>query len=363
MSGELNIGRERGVGVYMKAKNKKGADMKLALWLKISNATLMSADGGRLDPARVQAFWNFCNMLSSCGKVTFVSRGESDENLRDQFSGVDSSNPVALSRYIFMLGEKGRICRTDGNFIDPENTSPDTFRRICGQIRRALENADQGSTKRVERMQLFLRDNPEFCNAFKSECEDDLTEKYRKLDDDGRRAVNMCYLSILHAINTASYRSQSGFLSTTVDPYVADRFGHGIVLFGWIPKHSMVQRTFRHDVCMAEMAVPKRSGLPYCRSTAYPEQREISVLYGLLPHFIIGFAVRSRFYVNPAVFRTMERLNGCETMRELQQIRRSVISHGIEVDQTEFMDQFMQTAYRRYFVFDGERYSHCDRDR
>lgn len=347
----------------MEEKSRSGMSMKNAFWLKIGGARLMGADGNRLDAGQVLSFWNLCNMLGSSGGVTFVGRGESDENLRAQFLGTDSSDPVMLSSYIFVLGEKGRICRHDGDFTDPEDISPDAFRRMCGLIHSAVADAGHGSAGRVGRMARFADENPEFFRGFGHGYDaDSLVRKYGRLDAESRRAVNMCYLSMLHTINASSYRSQSGFISMTGDGGTAERFGRGLVLVGWIPAGRGVARIFMHDNCRKEMRVPRESGLPYCRSAVYPEQREISVLYGLLPHFIIGFFVRNSFYVNPAVFDTMAAFAGIDSMREMQKLRRRVVCQGLDVDQSDFRDIVGRTSYRRYFTFDGDHYSHYENE-
>ena len=68
-------------------------------------------------------------------------------------------------------------------------------------------------------------------------------------------------------------------------------------------------------------AVVKHSCMPYCDTPVYPGQKEVTLRCGFLPHFIIGFKVKNCFYVNPAVFSSMENCRIRELLRNCANIR------------------------------------------
>ena len=84
---------------------------------------------------------------------------------------------------------------------------------------------------------------------------------------------------------------------------------------------------------------------------------QISLHFGILPHFIIGVAVKKDFFVNPAIFATMDQMAANDSYRTLCSFRRNVLQNGLSVDQTNFMDFCRQTNYRRYYTVDHRQYS------
>ena len=84
---------------------------------------------------------------------------------------------------------------------------------------------------------------------------------------------------------------------------------------------------------------------------------QISLHFGILPHFIIGVAVKKDFFVNPAIFATMDQMAANDSYRTLCRFRRNVLQNGLSVDQTNFMDFCRQTNYRRYYTVDHRQYS------
>jgi hypothetical protein len=92
----------------------------------------------------------------------------------------------------------------------------------------------------------------------------------------------------------------------------------------------------------------------------YPEQKEIALRCGILPHFIIGFKAGRNFYVNPAIFRSMDNMEKLDTFRKLCTFKRSIICNGLEVDQTNFEEFCRKTNFKRFYTFDGNEYEiHC----
>lgn len=71
----------------------------------------------------------------------------------------------------------------------------------------------------------------------------------------------------------------------------------------------------------------------------------------------IGVAVKKDFFVNPAIFATMDQMVANDSYRILCRFGRNVLQNGLSVDQTNFMDFCRQTNYRRYYTVDHRQYS------
>ena len=64
----------------------------------------------------------------------------------------------------------------------------------------------------------------------------------------------------------------------------------------------------------------------------------------------------SKFYVNPAISRSMERMGALRSFKELNEYKRRLIMYGLDVDQSNFEDFCRMTNFKRYYTFDGEKY-------
>lgn len=331
----------------------------MSLYYTLSNSKIVRCDGGVLRQDELMKLWNFVNMLLGSMYSTWIFRGESDENLREQY-GYDTNTPDILAQCIFMAGEKGRICWNEKKFIDPDVVSTDNFRKICKILNKSIkEGCSSGSTGRIQKMQNFHSRNREFCEAFDDT--ENLVMGYHELPYDNRRKINLYYLSIIHTINSYKYHNTSGFVSATTSFKVAEQFTNGATIYGWVPKMPM-SMTMRSMVKTIEYVLSrnvagiKELGFPCCESSVYPGQKEISLRYGILPHFIVGFKAGSRFYVNPALFNTMDKLQEIDSFRKLNIFKRHLISYGLDVDQSDFEDFCRRTNFKRYYSFDGEKY-------
>ena len=292
---------------------------------------------------------------------TFILRGDSDENLRSQFN-TDTQNLTLLAKYLFMAGEKGRICWNDKKFLNPDDLTPENFRKICLALTRYIKEGCKGHTGRSEMMRGFYERNTQFCQDLKNI--DAIVEKYTKLKPNARRSVNLYYLSMAHTINSHSYKMVSSFVSATTKANVAAEFIDDICIYGWVPReavgiNSTQYRTIDYVITKCEPVV-KRSGMPCCNTPVYPDQKEISLRCGFLPHFIIGFKVKNNFYVNPAVFSSMEKLQSMATFKQLCNYKSRLLRYGLEIDQTNFEEFCRLTNFKRYYTYDGVKYEvHC----
>jgi hypothetical protein len=109
----------------------------------LSGCRLLNDEGEALSQDELMKLWGLYNMMVGSTLSTFILRGESDENLRSQF-GTDTENPRLLAKYLFMVGEKGRMCWTDKEFQDPDNVSEENFRKICKTLYRYIDEGCRG---------------------------------------------------------------------------------------------------------------------------------------------------------------------------------------------------------------------------
>ncbi|MBD5379638.1 MAG: hypothetical protein HDR74_07105 [Bacteroides sp.] len=270
-------------------------------------------------------------MLTPSRHKTLFARGESDANLRKHYFE-DTSSMDQLLYMIFCIGEKGRICLNDNDWIDPDDISIDNFSRIYAILNTALKTADKGSPYRRERMAEFISENKRFADAFLSE-KKAVLNKYNNLGSEERKKINLYYLAILHTINSNQYKNKSIFVSTSQNIEVAEHFEQDLMFIGWVPKsYSLSYIAFKKNNNFTSIC--DSVGLPKVNIPVYPEQAEISVRYGILPHFLIGVKVKNVFYVNPAIYETMELFSKCTSIKQMRQLRTDIIKNGLMVDQT-----------------------------
>jgi len=331
------------------------------LYFVMGGCRLLNEEGRALSHDELMKLWGLYNMMVGSTLSTFILRGESDENLRSQF-GADTQNPTLLAKYLFMVGEKGRMCWNNKEFLNPDEVSVENFRKICRALSKYINEGCRGNTGRSFKMRLFYDSNTEFCRALENT--DDIIGKYAKLKSKARRAVNLYYLAIAHTINSYGYKKASSFVSATTNADVAQEFTDDVCIYGWVPKELVGIRRSHYKtidyVVAGSEAVVKQIGMPYCESPVYPDQKEVALRCGFLPHFIIGFKIRNSFYVNPAVFTSMDKLQDKRSFKELCQYKSRLLRYGLEVDQTNFEEFCRLTNFRRYYTYDGAKYEvHC----
>lgn len=330
----------------------------LPIYFALSNSILVKDNGEVLTQKELLKLWGFLNLLIGSRYSTFIMRGESNENLIAQY-GFDTESPELLAQCIFMAGEKGRICWNAKMYLDPDNTSPANFDSICKALKKDIKEGCKGNSNRTHMMQDFYSRNQKFCNAFESI--DKLVHIYKQLPINDRKRVNLYYLSITHTINSHKYKRASSFVSTTTNSRVADQFTNDTTVYGWVPRIQVQKRKKSIEYVITQnCSRVKQLGLPYCETPVYPEQKEIALRCGILPHFIIGFKVGPYLYVNPAIFRSMDKMEELDTFRKLCAFKRNIICNGLEVDQTNFEEFCRKTNFKRYYTYDGYEYEiHC----
>ena len=107
------------------------------------------------------------------------------------------------------------------------------------------------------------------------------------------------YLSILHTIGKSG-NDKSYFLSSSTNYLVANKFqGNNVIIYGWLPRKGIKSRIIKYNDIETNSQYVKSLNLPTYQFPIDPEQCEICIKCGLLPHFIIGFQHDNRFYINP----------------------------------------------------------------
>lgn len=321
--------------------------------LRFEDYIIKDMEGDDLTTAQLYVLWSVMNFLTSSRSTTLIARGESDENLRKHYFADTEQLPLLLNT-IFNIGEKGRLCLGNDDWIDPDDISIKNFEKITKLLQSVLNTAYKGSTGRIKSMTDFISKNRDFANDFISGGRN-LNKKYERLESENKRLINMYYLSIVHTINSNEYKYQSIYLSASQDIEVAEHFKRSLLIIGWMPKHSFQPYVASKNTNVF-ITICKTVGLPFAKTPVYPEQAEISVRYGLLPHFIIGVEIRNTFYVNPSLFETMELFASCDSIKQMAQLRMDIMMHGFKVNQENFLEYCRNTKYRRYFSFDGIQY-------
>ena len=90
----------------------------------------------------------------------------------------------------------------------------------------------------------------------------------------------------------------------------------------------------------------KQLGFPVIEEPFYPDQKEVSLLFGILPHFVIGYFKDNNFIVNPAIF------NEYNKMRSIP----GIVAKGLKINQTNFREYLYRSRYHRGYIYDGEEY-------
>ena len=331
--------------------------MAISSFPKISQLRLLNGVDNELSQEQILKLWEFYNLLSGSTNSKFILRGESDRNLTRQFN-VDSHNPNLLAKCLFTTGEKGRICWEENGGYDPDDTSNENFLNICSSLIKYIDDGIKSGGNHAKRLKTFCDKNEDFYMGIKNETA--LVEAYEKLEYEDKRKVNLYYLAIAHTINDREYRDFSTFISTTTNARVADCFAKDVIIYGWVPKtnwnSSAKRRTIEHVVINDKFTI-MNTGLPYCKVSVFPNQEEIAIRCGLLPHFIIGFAIENDFYVNPAVFTAIDTMHELRSFKELSAYRRGIRLRGLNINQENFEDFCRRTNFKRYYTFDEEVYT------
>lgn len=302
---------------------------------KILKSLELYLDDNMATQTEIDCFVLFIHKLKSSKRVRFIYRG--DSNIIEQYK-TDSRNLSLLAHYIFCLGDKGRYF-FQNKLVDRNSV----FSLIWDKFHNKVCKLNFASDGTIERMSDFLNKNSMFNNYFSNEHNKEHFESLSQLSIDEANNIADYYLSILHTIGKSG-NGESYFLSSSTNYLVADKFkgDNNIIIYGWLPKKGMKNRIIKYTDVENYSLFVKSKGLPTHQTPIYPEQKEICIKCGLLPHYIIGFQHNNRFYINP---------------NTLKQWNDSIVYEGLDIDQKDFNDLFNDTKLRQSFIFcDGNYY-------
>lgn len=270
-----------------------------------------------------------------------IYRGENEENLKRKLN-IDNTENIfeRLSYFIFMVGDKARAYHLqDRDFINNEgNIYPiDSLdQNIFIMIFNKFYNAFHTSTNRESIN--FREYNPDFVTFFQSEENRNifLNKILGIQNDHDKLIVRDYYLSLLHKMGKIGLHYTSLFVSTTLDKKISDYFAKvnvnsekSITFVGWIDR-----KVLKNNLI-------ERYSLPVYNRAIYPNQREISMKGGILPHYLLGYIVHrtNEFIINPNFFTTTKEIS-------------SIVKEGLDIDQTNFIEVLRQTNYTGYVTLD-----------
>lgn len=323
----------------------------------LSNFRLLCSNGDELAQDELNKLFEFYNMMSGSLNSRFIFRGESNRNLMRQFN-VDTRTPNVLSECLFMTGEKGRICWSETEGISPDDVSTENFLRICTSLAKYIDEGLKAGGNRTKRIKAFCEKEVKFYDGIKKG--ETFVEVYEELKPEVKLKVNLYYLAIAHTIGDKEYREISGYISTTTNAVIANRFTHDACIFGWVPQNIWKLKARKRMIDYVDtnrMSEMQSTGLPYCESAVFPNQEEIAIRCGLLPHFIIGYAVEQNFYVNPAIFNAIDRMHEMGTFREKLSYKRRIQLHGLEINQENFEEFCKRTNFKKFFTSEDGVYA------
>ena len=285
-----------------------------------------------------ECFIQFVKQLKSSRKVRFIYRGES--HLNEHYNS-DLENISVLSQHIFMLGEKGRFF-----LVEKLTTYDNSFEFIWNQFNRKVCRLKFESKDTTKHVTDFIERDREFIQYFVDKANKDYFINLKKMPEDKRIKVSDYYLALLHTIGKSG-NSRSYFLSSSKNFSIAEKFkkdrngiSDGIILYGWVPRKHLNENIIEYKDIEKHESFVKSLGLPTYNIPVYPDQKEICLKCGWLPHFILVFQHNDKFYINPSTLKPWQ---------------DNIPYDGIEIDQTSFMDYLNKSNYKQSFIFcDGE---------
>ena len=288
----------------------------------------------KLNSIEKQLLLDFIGYLKQSKKIRFIYRG--DCKIREHYN-VDISDITLLSHYIFAIGEKGSF------FLKKKKKKElNQFEFIWNKLNKKICELRFETESNTQKVCTFLRNNDELNSFFSNNQNKELFLNCANLDKKTQIKVIDYYIALLHTIGKSGINN-SYFLSSTIDRQVADKFKkEGIVLYGWIPKKGFKDCVISYEDINTEDSIIKQLGLPIYKIPVYPDQKEICLKCGLLPHYIIGFQYQHKFYVNSNVFNKWD---------------ENVIYTGFNINQHNFNHILRKTNYKYEYIFcDGEYY-------
>jgi hypothetical protein len=274
--------------------------------------------------------------------VTPIYRGEDLERLCNKLgiSSISSNDPnyTELQYRLFLIGEKSKKYFSE-KYFDFNRSWTFDINEINDKVCNFIFDSINDSIKRnkIVNVQSFFSRNELFKQYFldKANNKKAFCKNLLSLPAEMRLKARNYYLRLLHQIGSINYRDRSNMLSTSRMHSIAKQFANGtesrkgIIIHAWEPVFS------RYNLNL------KRHGLPTYTGKPYPRQNEISLMAGILPHYIIGLEILSekKMFLNPNMFSNPSDKN--------------VFINGFEINQDAFVEIIQNTNYSSYFTSNG----------
>ena len=289
---------------------------------------IIHEDKSSLSNNEMQTFKQFIGSFSeSTGKLIY--RGE------QRFSYLYGSDDINEVLYrVFLIGAKGEHFWKQRSKYISKTICKKTFDQLFIEFNKLLSRKDIDSVRTAEHLNQFKETNKDFCGFFLNlqNC-NILWDTVTNLNQNERRHVLDYYIAVLHGIGHIALNG-SHMISTSTDIDVARHYQkNGIIYVSWIGNTN--ELVPKYDINKSNFFVSSLN-LPICSPSMFPEDNEICILYGLLPHKIIGIIHDDLFYVNPNMFSKERTLDDALKM-------------GFYIDQTHFDEVLKLTKYKRAF--------------
>lgn len=268
-------------------------------------------------------------------------RGDKLSNLYDRlglfYNHRNLDYKQLLSR-LFMVGDKSRSFYADeffepaqGRQIKIDDCTANVYNYIFDNINSSIKSKNIHTKS-------FFNKNEKFKDYFLNKAANKMafTSGISSLDKNDQVYFKNYYLVLLHQLGSINYKASSHFVSTSTDSTVAGRFAGDnyyskkVMLHSWMPINSQGK-------IFNKLKLPKYIGKPYSN------QKEVSVLAGILPHYIIGLEIidDEKFFINPNIFINL--------------IDNNLFINGLDIDQGDFDDVIKLTKYKDSFEVRGNK--------
>ena len=319
-------------------------------------------DGNPLSDNDKSMFEAFMEKYVAYNRKRTVYRGTSnikmygmDINELSPNNGHLSTNTLSrFSEKLFMIGNKSFHFLSTSNTFKIEDVGDPVFEEIFNRLNRIITGQ---SRNRECIINTFLSQNEEIKNFFSSEeKKKDFLRKTRDLKKEEKRLVKDCFIALLHAFHYDQFPN-CYMLSTSKEFNVTQKFikgkgydkkgTEGIVIISWIPKSQKGKDIKSIDLNRANEKVAQL-GFPTYQSSPYPDEKEICIKAGILPHFMLGYILtkEKKFVINPYLISQIQNPENI----------KSILNSGLEINQSHFKDILNDTEYKIYFTSLGGDY-------
>lgn len=278
------------------------------------------------------------------GDILFVYRGEELKNVKKRLFREPASAEIrGIFDRLFSIGDKARHLHIDrnnwGTLMDLNDCSQGTFEYIFDRLR----NMCQGKMNKKVREHT----SDKFYNYFSNEDNRNgfITAVMEAYNDKSRLKIKDYYLYLLHAAGSEGIRGETTLVSTSSNYKTARGFSRADkkpknkIIFHYFIPAPFYKLAVAPWISENHQSIVSACGLPtYQVYGLFPSQTEIAVKGALFPHFIIGVELldKNQFVVNSNAFDLDD--------NQFQYITKT----GFDVDQSNFAERILDTAYRAY---------------